>query len=121
MTMHAAANAICGEVATACMRWAGLKDGVTFEMALDGRESDREAAGESNIRTSNRDQGGGVKSAERSDRGRYPADFAGAAGGAALLLMIATMNVASLLLVRSESAAGGRLRCGGRWAHRRRD
>ena len=52
---------------------------------------------------SNRSRGASSGASHRGDRRGYPAHSADAAGGAALLLLIATVNVASLLLVRSES------------------
>jgi len=81
---------------------ARLKDGVTIETALAdiqviARQLEKQYPG------SNRDQGASLKKLAEEISGGIRPILLALMGGAALLLIIATVNVASLLLVRSES------------------
>ena len=92
-----------------------LRDGVTMQQALDGCLRPLPRNLRTNIPDSNKDQGASVIPLSELIVGDVRPILLTLLGGAGLLLLIACVNVASLLLVRSESSAtrdGGARRAG---------
>ena len=95
--------AICAGAATTSEGSARLADGVSIETARadDGRRSRKQL--ETQYPDTNRDQGASVMSLSDVIVGDIRPVLLVLLGGAGLLLLIACVNVASLVLVRSES------------------